>query len=125
MALTECRTIEHSAEYLDPAPLSRVEPGATDFFEGDLSEDADCLGAGVTILTAVPSIRTEDDDSLLTFGIVSINGLEYRVFYTVDPTQTQHIYGVLMTIGTSDNRTLLRWHSIPIIPTRFNYQNPA
>ena len=113
-----CAGLDWSAAYLTPAPLDRVEPGTTDWFEGDLSEDADCQGQGVTLTSVVPTIRTEDDDGLLTFGAVQMTGLTYRIPYTVAPTQGQHMYAIDVAITTSDLRTLHRWHTLPVVPTQ-------
>ena len=116
--MSACAEIEWSAAYLTPAPIDRVEPGTSDWFEGDLSDDVDCQGDGVTLLTAAPTIRAEDDDGLLTFGTVQISGLTFRIPFTVDPTQTQAMYAIDVELTTSDGRTLHRWHTLPVVPTQ-------
>lgn len=116
--MSECRVLEWSSAMIDPAPLDRREPGAVDWFEGDIARDIDCDGAGVTITQAVPTIRTEDDDGLLAFGVVQLTGTTFRIPYTHTGTEDT-MYALRVRVTTSDARTLDYWYSLPFVATRF------
>ena len=115
--MSECRVLDWSRAQLEPAPLDRQEAGVTDYFSGDIANDVDCEGAGVTITQAVPTIRTEDDDGELSFGIVSLTGTVFRVPYTLGSSTTQRMYAIRVDVTTSDARALVYWYSLPVVPT--------
>lgn len=116
VVMSECASVSWSAEYREPAPLPRAEPGEVDRVQYDLSNDIDCDGAGVTIANATWSIRTEDDDGLLTLSGGTFSGTIASILLTHDATVSQRIYSVLGLITTSDGRTLRRWFTQPVVP---------
>ena len=116
--MSECRVLEWSSAMIEPAPLDRREPGVVDWFEGNIQKDIDCDAAGVTIVTAVPSIRAEDDDGDLTFGVVTTTASTFRVPYTHAGT-ADVVYAIRVRVTTSDSRTLDYWYTLPIVATRF------
>ena len=116
--MSECRVLEWSSASLEPAPLDRKEPGSIDWFEGDVAKDIDCDGSGVTVVTAVPTIRAEDDDGLLSFGVVTTTGNVVRVPYTHTGSEDT-MYAIRVRVTTSDARTLDYWFALPFVATRF------
>ena len=121
MAVSQCKVLEWDTASIEPAPLDRKEPGEQDWFEGDISLDVDCTGQGITITNAVAAIRAADDDGLLTLGNPTTTGATYRVPYTVHADTTQRIYSISVTVTTSDSRTLVYWHTLPVIATQPTY----
>lgn len=113
-----CRVVTADADSIYPVGLGRMSPGETDVYEHDLSADADCAGAGVTISNVVPAINPDDDDGLLTLGTTVIDGLTFRQFMTADADTTQRNYMITFTITLSDTRLLKRSQSFPVLPTR-------
>lgn len=94
-----------------------MAPSESDAFGHDLSDDADCQGAGVIISNVVTTINAADDDGLLTVGAPSIAGLTFRQPVTADPDTTQRLYMLDSAITLSDGRTLHRYWSLPVLPT--------
>ena len=119
--MNNCAVLDWSSSFLEPAPLDRKDPGEVDWFEGDLSDDADCSGLGVIISTVVTTIRTEDDDGNLTLGASAQLGLVFRIPYTIDAATPDSMYSILATITLSDGRTIKRWQTLPVVATKFNY----
>ena len=113
--MSECRVLEWSSAMIEPAPLDRREPGVSDWFLSNIQKDIDCDAAGVTIVTAVPSIRTEDDDGDLAFGVVTTTGTTFRVPYTHTDTGREPMYAIRVRVTTSDSRTLDYWYTLPIM----------
>jgi len=121
VGVNQCKVLEWDSASIEPAPMDRKEPGEVDWFEGDIDEDVDCTGQGIVITTATAAIRSADDDGLLTLGNPVFTLNLYRVPYTVDADTTQRMYTILVTVTTSDARTLKRWHSLPVIATQPTY----
>lgn len=117
--MSDCRYVEWSRALLEPAPLDRVEPGTAWVLGGELGKDIDCDGAGVVITGLQAAIRAEDDDGLLVLGSATYSGTTIRVPYVVDADPTQRMYSLSATVTTSDGHTLIYWHSLPVVPTRF------
>ena len=116
--VTACRVIQGDAASMHPVAIDRAAPGEVLRIEFDLSADADCAGDGVTITNATWSIRTEDDDGLLTLSAPSTAGLVISTQATVDPDETQRNYMITADVTLSDQRRFPRSCSLPVIQTR-------
>ena len=116
--MSECRIVYGDAASIYPAALDRFSPGEVDAIELDLTDDVDCQGAGVTIVTATPAIHPDDDDGLLTLGATTTSGLIVTQFLTFAADTTQRNYMLTFTIALSDTRSIKRSVSFPVIETR-------
>lgn len=77
-----CPTITASRASLYPPMMPRKTEAEVDRLEHDVSDDIDCLGAGIIITLSEWSIDAADDDGTLTLGIADIQGLVTRQIYS-------------------------------------------
>ena len=75
--MTQCAEIKASRASQYPPLLPRKTVTETDRIENDISQDVDCQGAGVTIVTSVWAIHPDDDDATLVLetGSAFVAGL--------------------------------------------------
>lgn len=109
-----CKVIEWSRA-LGPVTLDRVTPGTSETFEGT-AEDADCSGAGVTITGVTATIRADDDDGELTFGLINWSELTFRIPYTASTLETQRLYAIQINVTFSDSTVRDYWYTLPVLP---------
>ena len=116
--MSECTEVvgDAGAEY--PPTIDRIQPSETDLITLDLTRDADCQGAGVTIVGAICTIHPDDDDGELTIGTTITAGLFITQFLTTSAVTTQRMYLLNWAITLSDSRVLQRQVSVPVVPTR-------
>lgn len=93
-----CTTITASRACTYPPMAPRKTQAETEILENDISDDVDCEGLGVSIITSVFTIHPDDDDTTLTLGTASFIGLVTSVPYSGGtPNKTYRIENAVTT----------------------------
>lgn len=116
--MSECTEVRGDAGSVWPPRIDRLQPNETDTVVNDLTNDADCQGAGVIIIGAIASIHPDDDDGELTLGATVTNGLELTQFLTTLTSTLTRDYLLNFAITLSDTRVLQRQVAVPVEVTR-------